>query len=236
MVFHWSLSDSKSPQVSMTLLSILPVLNNVVVWMVCTRPPTSKSTSPFSNPLVTVPNAPITISIIVTFMFHSLFNSLARSRYLSFFSHSKNFILWPAGTAKSTILQVVFFLLIIIRSGLLAEIRWFVCMSKSHRSLCVLFSKTGAGLCIYHLLVWSNLNFLYISLWITLLTQSCLVLYSFCANLQHSLNMWLMVSSLSPHSLHLLFFFITSYLFLLWYDWFSWRSFALLLGEILFFS
>ena len=29
MVFHWSLSDSKSPQVSRTLLSILAVLNNV---------------------------------------------------------------------------------------------------------------------------------------------------------------------------------------------------------------
>ena len=65
MVFHWSLSDSKSPQVSRTLLSILAVLNNVVVWMVSTRPPTSKSSSPFSNHLVTVPNAPITIGIIV---------------------------------------------------------------------------------------------------------------------------------------------------------------------------
>ena len=32
MVFHWSLSDSKSPQVSSTLLSILIVLNYVVVW------------------------------------------------------------------------------------------------------------------------------------------------------------------------------------------------------------
>ena len=85
MVFHWSLSDSKSPQVSGTLLSILAVLNNAVVWMVSTRPPTSKSSSSFSNPLVAVPNVPITIGIIVTCMFHSFFNSLARSRYLSFF-------------------------------------------------------------------------------------------------------------------------------------------------------
>ena len=44
------------------------------------------------------------------------------------------------------------------------------------------FSRTGAGLCIYHLLVSSNLNFLHISQWITLPTQSCLVLYSFSAN------------------------------------------------------
>ena len=109
MVFHWSLSDSKSPQVSRTLLSILAVLNNAVVWMVSTRPPTSKSSSPFSNPLVTDPNALITIGIIVTYMFYSFFNSLARSRYLSFFSHSFSFILWSAGRAKSTILQVLFF-------------------------------------------------------------------------------------------------------------------------------
>ena len=73
MVFHWSLSDSKSPQVSRTLLSILAVLSNVVVCMVFTRPPTSKSSSPFSNPLVTVQKAPIIIDIIVTCMFHSFF-------------------------------------------------------------------------------------------------------------------------------------------------------------------
>ena len=113
MVFHWSLIDSKSPQVSRTLLSILAVLNNVVVWMVFTRPPTPKSSSPFNNPLVTVPKAPITIGIIVTFMFHSFFNSLARSRYLSFFSHSFSYILWSDGTAKSIILQILFFFLLI---------------------------------------------------------------------------------------------------------------------------
>ena len=73
MVFHWSLSDIKSPQVSRTLLSILAVLNNAVVWMVSSRPPTSKSSSSFSNSFVTVPNAPITIGIIVTCVFHSFF-------------------------------------------------------------------------------------------------------------------------------------------------------------------
>ena len=109
MVFHWSLSYSKFPQVSGTLLNILAVLNNTVVWMVSTLPPTSKSSSPFNNPLVTVPKVPIAISTIVTFMFHSFFNSLARSRYLSFFSHSFSFILWSTGTAKSTILQILFF-------------------------------------------------------------------------------------------------------------------------------
>ena len=81
MVFHWRLSDSKTPQVSRTLLSILAVFNNAVVCMVSIRQPTSKSSRPFNNPLVTVPKAPITIGIIVTFIFHSFFNSLARSRY-----------------------------------------------------------------------------------------------------------------------------------------------------------
>ena len=108
MVFHWSLSDSKSPQVSKTLLSILAVLSNAVIWIVSTRPPTSKSSRPFNNPLVIVPKAPITIGTIVTFMFHSFFNSLARSRYLSFFSHCFILFLWSAGTAKSTIWQILF--------------------------------------------------------------------------------------------------------------------------------
>ena len=128
MVFHWSLSDSKSPQVSRTLLSILAVLNNVVVWMVSTC---HQFPSLFSNPLVTVPKASITIGIIVTCIFHSFFfNSLARSRYLSFFLHSFSFIPWSAGVAKLAILHVLFFLLIIIWSGLLVEIRWSICTSK----------------------------------------------------------------------------------------------------------
>ena len=85
-VFHWSLSDSKSPRVSRTLLSIQAIFNNAVVWMVSTHPPTSKSSKPFNNPLVTVPKAPIVIDIIVPFMFHSFFfNSLAKLRYLFFF-------------------------------------------------------------------------------------------------------------------------------------------------------
>ena len=66
MVFHLSLSDSKSPLVSRTLLSILAVLNNAVVWMVSSCPPTSKSSRPFNNPFVTVSTAQIKIGIIVT--------------------------------------------------------------------------------------------------------------------------------------------------------------------------
>ena len=184
MVFHWSLSDSKSPQVSRTLLSILVILNNVVVRMVSTRLLISKSSSLFNNTLVTVPKALITIAIIITFMFHSFSNPPSKVEVLIFFF---------------TFFQFHSSFFYIIRSGSLAEIRWSVCISKSHRSLCASFSRTDAELCIYHLFIWSN--FWQNSQWITLPTQLCLVLYSFCANLQHSLIMWLMVSSLLPHNL-----------------------------------
>ena len=236
MVFHWILNDSKSPQVSRTLLSILAVFNNAVVWMVSTRPPTSKSSRPFNNPLVTVPNAPITIGIIVTFMFYSFFLFYSKVKVLiSLFTF---FQFYSVVSRHSKVVNfadfLLFFLLIFIRSGLLVKIRWSVYMSKSHRSLCVSFSRTGAGLCIYHLLAWSNLNFLHISQWFTLPTQSCLALYSFYANLLHPLIMWLMVSSLSSHSLHLLFCCVLSILALIWL--FFWRCFVLPSGEIPFFS
>ena len=124
MVSPWRLSDSKCSQASRTFLSILTDLNNVVVWMVSTRPLISKSSSLCINPLVTVPRAPITIYITVTFIFYGFFQfNCKRSRYLFFLSFSSNFTLWSAGTAKSTIQQVLFFLLLtIIRSGNIVEI------------------------------------------------------------------------------------------------------------------
>ena len=191
-------------QVSKTLLCILADLNNAVIWIVSTRPLISKSCSPFTNPLVTVPRAPITIGITVTLMFHSFFNFLARSKYL-FFSISFSFTLWSAETEKATIRQVLFFLLNLIKSCRLAKIRWSVCVSKSHTNLCLSFPSIYSGLCIYHLFLWTNSNFLPCSQGITFPTQSCLVLYSLCARLLCSLGMRLIHSSLSLHNLHLLF-------------------------------
>ena len=201
MVFHWSLSDSKFLQVSRPLLSILVNLNNVVVWIVSTHPFISTSSSSSTNPLVTVPSASFTIGITVTFMSHSFFSSLAKSCYLSFFSLSFSFILCSAETAKSTIRQVLSF----YWSGRLAKIRWSICISDSQRILSVSFFTTNSVLYIFHLFVWSNLNFLPNSQWITYPAQLYPVLYSLGANLLHSLIMWLIVSSLSPHNLHLLF-------------------------------
>ena len=83
-------------------------LNNAVVWMVSTLPIIFKSSSLFNNPSATVPRSLITIGIIVTFMFPGFFYFLTRSRYLSFFSFSFNYIQWSAGTSKSSILQVIF--------------------------------------------------------------------------------------------------------------------------------
>ena len=164
MVFHWRLSDSK--QVSRILLSILTVFNNAVVWMVPTQPPTSKSSRPFNNPLVTVRKAPITISITVSFMFHSFFSNSVEV-LISLFTFFQFYSVVSRDYKVDNFADFLFYLLIIIRSGLLVEIRWSVCISKSHRILCVSFSRIGAGLCIYHLLAWLNLNFLHISQWIT---------------------------------------------------------------------
>ena len=149
--------------------------------MVSTYPLIFGSFSFFIKPLGIVPSVPITAGITVIFTFHGyLFSFLARSRYLSLFSFSFIFALWSAGTAKSTLWLVRFFfffsfffffvLLTITRSGHLAEIWWSVCISRSHRILCVSFSRTDSRLRIY-------LLFFHNSQWISLPTQSCLVLH-----------------------------------------------------------
>ena len=153
MAFHWSLTDSKYPQVSRTLLTILAVLNNVVVYMVSTCSPASKSSSPFNNPLMTIPKAPITIDIIVTFMFHIFSNPCqGRGTYPSFHFHSVLYCDQP-GQQSPEFCKFSFFLFIIILSGQQAEIRWAVCTSRSRRSLCVPFSRTYSGLCKYDIII-----------------------------------------------------------------------------------
>ena len=97
MVFHWSLSDSKCTQVSRTRLKILAVLSNAVVWIVSTRPPTSKSSRPFNSHLVIVPDAPITIGTIVTFMFHYS---------CEIFSHQRKVKVFQGSLSDSKISQV----------------------------------------------------------------------------------------------------------------------------------
>ena len=119
MFSHWSLSDTKSLQTFRTLLDILSDLNIAIFWVVSIRSLISKSFNLCITPLVNIPRAPITIDITVTFMFHSFFTSLARSRYWSFFLLSFNFTLWSTRRAKSTFRQVHSFLLTIINNWLL---------------------------------------------------------------------------------------------------------------------
>ena len=119
MVFHWSVSDCKIPQVSRTLLNILADLNNAVIWMVWACPLISNSSSPFSKPLEIFPSAPITIDITATIAFH---RSLLFCFFCFFFQFSCKilelvflFVLFnfpSAETAKFTVRQVLFFFLL----------------------------------------------------------------------------------------------------------------------------
>ena len=60
------------------LLSTLADFNSVVVWVVSIFPLTSSTPSLFSKFLGTVPSAPNTIDITVTFMFHTIASRLTR--------------------------------------------------------------------------------------------------------------------------------------------------------------
>ena len=121
MVSHWCLRDNKSPKVSQTLLSILVNLGNAIVWMVSTHPLISMTSSSCTDPLVTVPRAPITTGITTTFMFQSFFQS--PDTYLSF-SFLSILLCALLGLQSSQFGKFVFFffLLTIIRSVNLAEI------------------------------------------------------------------------------------------------------------------
>ena len=157
MVFHWSLSDSKSSQVSWTLLSILVVLNNAVIWMVS--------------------GAPIIIGITVTFMFHSFFLFSCKVQvFISLFAFFQFYPVFVRNGKVHYSADSLFSSLTTSRSSGMAEIIWSVCISESQENLCLLFSSTDSGLCKYYFFGWSDLKFLHNSQWIILLTQSCIVL------------------------------------------------------------
>ena len=86
-----------------------------------------------------------------------IFCSLARSKYLSLFSLSFNFILWSAET--SAIQQVIFFFFFFFffdDYGLLAESKRFVCISKSQRTLYVFFFQNGFS--VMHIIILFQAN------------------------------------------------------------------------------
>ena len=106
---HWILSDTKSPQISKTLLSIL---NIAVVIIISIISPISNSYSRLFRSLWMVLRAPLTTDII-SHLFQSFLYSLTRSKYISFLTRSLIFSLWSTGTAKSTLRQVFFFIFFI---------------------------------------------------------------------------------------------------------------------------
>ena len=148
MVFHWSLSDCKSPPVSRTLLSILADLKNAVVCMVSTRPLISKFSSPCTNPLVTVPWTTITIGIIVSFLFQGFFSSLARSRYFPIFRILSILLCVPPGQQSPQ--SCKFSLFCWLSLGLIVWLRLgdpFV--SQNLRGVCVCHSPGEILECVY---------------------------------------------------------------------------------------
>ena len=72
----------------------------------------------------------------------------------------------------------------------------------SHVSSTSSFSVTGKGWCSYHLLEASSPYFLLISQWTRRAALSCRFPFSVWANLEHPLDICLMVSVLTPQNLH----------------------------------
>ena len=148
MVTHWSLINSKSPQVYRTFFSILADLNNSVVWMISTLPLISKSSHSCTNPLVTVPSVLITTDITVSSVFHSSSKVLELTSLFAFFPF------YPVISRSGWLLgKSQLFLDTITRSGRLAKIGWSVYLIII---LYALFSRTDSVLCVYHLFVRSN--------------------------------------------------------------------------------
>ena len=109
---------------------------------------------------------------------------------------------------------------------------WYHChILKSQGIFCISFSRTDTSSCLYHLVVWSNFNFLHTFHWITFPTPSCLVSYSFCASLLHSLIMGksFRFNHFYQSFLSDICFSVGSYLLSLQHSWSLWRWFVLLL-------
>ena len=150
MDFHWSLSDSKSPQVSMTFFCILADLNNAVVWMLSIRPSMTNSSSPLSKPLRT--------STRVNYMWYHPYPlvpqlSLSSSKVKVLVSPFAFFHFhFSVRTANSSFFFFLFFLLFIFWYSWLSlvKIMWSVRMSKAQRILRSSFPWMDSCLWIDH--------------------------------------------------------------------------------------
>ena len=143
------------------------------------------------------------------------FNSRARSSYLSLFSLSFDFTLWSAGTAKSTICKFSFFCSLLL--GLLVWPRLgdpFA--SQNFRGVCVCRSPGQILACVYTMYSYGQ-----ISISCTIPSESPfppsrVESYTLSVLIAALPCLWLIVSSLSPHNLHLLFRSFLSIFVLMW--------------------
>ena len=156
MVFYSSLSDSKSPQVSRTLLSIQADLNDDVVWMVSTYyfqilqslhqsvGDCTKSTSYYWHhchfyipQFFQFPSNVMEFVLLFTFL--QSYTEVSRDSKVHNFASS-----------------LFFFLLIFIRSGRLAEMKWSVCISKT-RGVYVSHSPEHMLGCVYTICLYGQI-------------------------------------------------------------------------------
>ena len=169
MVFHWSLSDSKSPRDSRTLLSILADLNNAVVWMVSTCPLISKSSNSCTKILCWLYRADqlqiVSLSLSCSIVFSIIWQGpgiYPSFRFLSLFYPIVNRNGKFHYLARSLFCWVLRHLVVWPRLG-----DPFVSQPPPTQKICVSFFKIDSWLCIYNLFVWLNFNFLHDSQWIT---------------------------------------------------------------------
>ena len=163
VVFHLSLSDSKFPQISM-------LSSRSLFWMVSIFLLISDSSCLF--PVLWGPSQ--------TKQLHSHHHVpqffQAGSTYLCKFSSSFIITLYFEGTAKLSRWQVLFILLVNIRSGLLAVIQWSISLSQNPRESYISHFLGWILICVYT--IWSNFNLLPNRQKITFPTLSSLVLLS----------------------------------------------------------
>ena len=137
MVCYCNLRKSNSLQVSTTPLSNLADLNNAVDWIVSTHPIISKSSSPYVNPLVTIPT--------VTFTFKSIFQLFWEINVYFSLSAFSQFhpVLCRNINFYHSVCSLVFYFDYNV-SGHMAKIRRAACNSKS-QFFCVSFSRRDSG-------------------------------------------------------------------------------------------
>ena len=140
--------------------------------------------------------------LLLILFFHSVFISLTKFRYLSLFSLSFNFILCPARTGKFSFSKVFFF----VNQVGSSDWDWVICLyiQIAEKLACLILQDRFY---VVHIPPIRMVKFDFFSqLPVDNLSQPFMCrLYFFCANFLHSRIILLIVSSLSPHNLHLLF-------------------------------